>query len=432
MARTTYKSYHSNLKLSYSLGIESQLYSEETRKTIPKSTVHHWKKKSVNFYGNEYEDLAVCTLNDLKIIADRRLKQQRQLFVSFCRLYLTIIGLLDKNKLQNLLNLNRKTIIPLIENCITYYENKSFILKLLNLSSKQYARWKTLEKYRCRNSLIWLCYKRLPRQVSQNEIVIMKKLMNKSSLSHWASSSVWAYGVRNKMIGMCRSTWYHYCQLLDLNRTRKIYKKVRKRISVRAEYPNQIWHMDVSIYKSIDGIKYYIYSIIDNYSRKIINYDFSNTLSAEQRLNSLRKAINQVVQNKKNSELISDIDLIVDGGSENNNHKVSDFIKNCEVEVHKKIALKDVTYSNSMIESSFRMLKRFYLKPGISSIDFSKELYKAIEDINCKRPHYAHLIYTPDEIYQNPELKTKYPDLKAIKAKRISNNLTYKCNEECL
>ena len=164
------------------------------------------------------------------------------------------------------------------------------------------------------------------------------------------------------MIGMSLSTWYYYCQLLDLNRTRKIYKKVRKRISVRAEYPNHIWHMDLSIYKSIDGIKYYIYSIIDNYSRKIISYDFSNTLSAEQRLNSLRKPINQVVQNKKDSELIPDIDLIVDRGSENNNHKVLDFIKNSEVGVHKNIVVKEVTYCIYMIESIFSDSKTVLLK----------------------------------------------------------------------
>ncbi len=69
-----------------------------------------------------------------------------------------------------------------------------------------------------------------------------------------------------------------------------------------------------------------------------------------------------------------------------------------------------------MIESSFRMLKSYYLKQEISNDNFPDELSKAIDDINFKRPHYANLIYTPDEIYQNPELKNIFP--KRLELKR--------------
>ena len=94
--------------------------------------------------------------------------------------------------------------------------------------------------------------------------------------------------------------------------------------------------MDVTYYKTIDNIQYYIYTIVDNFSRKIIAYDVSKKLSASIRLKSLKRAI------KKEFKITvgnPNIDLIVDGGSENNNQTIHEFIKNQQVQITKKIAL---------------------------------------------------------------------------------------------
>ena len=64
-------------------------------------------------------------------------------------------------------------------------------------------------------------------------------------------------------------------------------------------------------YKTIDNIQYYIYTIVGNFSRKIITYDVSRKLSANIRLESLKRAI----KNEFNVSVgKSNVDLIVDGG----------------------------------------------------------------------------------------------------------------------
>ncbi len=97
----------------------------------------------------------------------------------------------------------------------------------------------------------------------------------------------------------------------------------------------------------------------------------------------------------------------------------------------KKIALKDVLFSNSMIESSCPILKSYYLKTGISGQDFSNELEKAIEDINYKPPHYAHWIYTPAEVCEDPELKHIFPKLQELKQQRLQVNQSLSCDSAC-
>lgn len=331
----TYSSYHSNLKLCFSLGIERQILPNYFLKSIPTSTSHSWKTKNITeYYGSEYDDILSVHIEDLKIISDQRVAQSRKLFISFCRFYLTLMHLIGKQNFNNILRKNRQKVVPMVEYLISSVgiSHKTLVLKLLNISPKQLSRWKTMEHYSCSKSLIVLCYKRIPRQISSFEIGIMKNLMSDKTMAYWSSASVWGFAVKHKMTSMSRSTWYLYCKLLQLNRTRKRYKKVNKRISIRASFPNQIWHMDVSVYKTLDGVKYYIYSVIDNFSRKILAFDFSTELSGKIRIKSLKTAVDSL--DKK-----LDIELIVDGGSENNNGTVSDFIKTCLINLDKKIAL---------------------------------------------------------------------------------------------
>lgn len=56
------------------------------------------------------------------------------------------------------------------------------------------------------------------------------------------------------------------------------------------------------------------------------------------------------------------LELIVDGGSENNNKTIAEFIKNCHVNISKKIALKDVTFSNSIVEEPYKIMKSYYFR----------------------------------------------------------------------
>ena len=131
--------------------------------------------------------------------------------------------------------------------------------------------------------------------------------------------------------------------------------------------------MDVSQYITADNVKFYIYTVVDNFSRKILAYDYSKKLSAAIRVKSLRRAVEEqfgvsLNEDKKDTKINEtnekkpSLNLIVDGGSENNNKTVHNFIKDCHINIDKKIALKDVTYSNNMVENPFKTMKSKYFR----------------------------------------------------------------------
>lgn len=97
--------------------------------------------------------------------------------------------------------------------------------------------------------------------------------------------------------------------------------------------------------------------------------------------------------------------MIVDGGGENNNFRIRNFIRHCQVKINKKIALKEVHFSNSVIEGNFKMFKRFLRKRGdIFSYTIHKEIAFFVKDHNEHKPTYQYQIHTPNAVHENPEL----------------------------
>jgi len=183
--------------------------------------------------------------------------------------------------------------------------------------------------------------------------------------------------------------------------------------------------MDVSHFKTSDNIKFYIYTIVDNFSKKIIAYDLSEELSAKTRLKSLKRAVKNVFDMTIENQ---NLDLIVDGGSENNNKTIHEFIKSSHVEIDKKIALKDIVFSNSIVEGPYKIMKFLYFNgKQILSTTLKHELDFFIQDYNYNRPLGYHKIYTPDEVYQNPDLKNVNPTILKANKNRIKTNQQFCC-----
>jgi len=150
--------------------------------------------------------------------------------------------------------------------------------------------------------------------------------------------------------------------------------------------------MDVSYFKSLDNIQLYVYTVLDNFSRKIVAYDVTREHSGRVRMNSLKRAIDKQFG----------------------------------------VDLKDVTFSNSIVEGNFLIMKQSYFrKRTILSNTISKVMDFFVEDYNSHRPHFAHEIYTPSEIHLKPELKNVRPGLKSALKDRIASNQNRKCIKPC-
>ena len=360
---------------------------------------------------------------------DHSVRRVKKGFIAICRIQLTLISIFGEQNFKKTIAQNKETILKLIQGTSEALGGTALLCKALKITNGTYNNWKRIQNYYCPSSLTQLCFKRVPGQVSKQELKTMETIMKDKRYSHLPTSSVWGYTLKQWLVTMSRSSWYKYSLLIKLTEPRKPGKKPRPKISVRAERVNEIWHMDVSLFKTLDRVTYYIYTVVDNVSRKILAYNVSSKLSAETRLQSLRYAIEQefdvTLQNQA-------VDLIVDGGTENNNKTIKGYIQRAHIDIRMKIALKEVHFSNSIVEGTFKIMKQSYFKyRDILSEVIEKEVDFFVQDYNEIRLHYEHGIFTPDEIHNRQELKKCKPALNKAKKHRLKANREYRCIIGC-
>lgn len=302
----------------------------------------------------------------------------------------------------------------------------SFILRILNLSTSTFHHWKNQVQYPCKTSDLQLCRRIYPNQLTERETFKLKYLSTDLAFKYWPISSIAHYARRNNILHISLATWYNYIHKLGIKRP-TIPRRSRHKIGIRADRPHQIWHADITIVKCLNGLKYYVYLLMDNYSRFILNYQVSTKISAKIRLDSIRNAHSEYIKNPTEETM-----LLVDGGSENNNHIVDEYTNYDSTNLQKLIAGKDIHFSNSMVEAQNKLIKYYYLlKHPFRNLDELITLLDwTIKDYNCRRPHHSLGGLTPFEALtgKNPSLEEWIMQSKKARLIRIRENRAKSCS----
>jgi len=137
------------------------------------------------------------------------------------------------------------------------------------------------------------------------------------------------------------STWYRLVRLHSWRRPRQRVHPAAPKVGIRAARPNEIWHMDTTVIRLLDGSRVYLQAVIDNFSRRILSWKVSPTFNPLATVEILLTAA-------KGSNGDKPV-LLVDGGIENFNGAVDELITSGLLS--RVLAQTEVTFSNSLIES---------------------------------------------------------------------------------
>jgi putative transposase len=380
------KKYHSSIKIACKLNI----LPHDTLKLLPKSSIHRFKNTDFSEYFGY--DIAVKLEDSQSII--------KELFNCKCALVTAKAIIKVKNTIIHINEFKIKEFQKM--KCIISTINQvkdsislDYALTLFNISKSTFYSWSFQINHICFESFIGKCIKRFPNQISLNSINKIKSLCEDKIFKGWPIVSIYYYAKRNNILNISIHSWYKYTKLLGISeRVSKCLKK--RKTGVRASYTHQFWHADVTVFKTLDNVKAYIYLVVDNFSRAILSWDVSIHLSASIRLDSIKDAYNKFILNTNN--INNDVHLIVDGGSENNNYIVDEYIST--VSIKKLIAQKDIIFSNSLVESVNKIIKyRSLFLHNIPDINaLKKHLDEFIPVYNDIRPHVSLNGLTPNEV----------------------------------
>lgn len=339
------QSYHPFVMVAFYL----HLLPDEIMCHIPRSTKHDWHSRSpASLFGYDWYCRNKHLFDTLHEIAVSKK------LLNINKALLRIIALqrfIHKYKLlmRSRLSAVNTVVLDNIEKAGKQI-GLSFCLKLLRLSRQHY--WQLKQRV-CSISPLSLCIPKHPVQLLHREVNAIKKYCEDARYIHWPLASVYHQLIRDKAAFFHISTFYKYITRLKLNRATALKRRKNHSTGIRAAAPLQLLHADVTVFRTADNIKAYIYLIQDNFSRAILGYTVHASCKASVMLELLQDAYTSYLQ----PAALEHSCLMTDDGSENFG-AVQDFVKAANnPELEHIIAQRDVEFSNSMIEAANKYLK---------------------------------------------------------------------------
>ena len=263
------------------------------------------------------------------------------------------------------------------------------ILSFIGLSEARYYHWRNAVP--CALTDRSSCPKTFPTQVSTQEVAVIHDLATSQDYRHVPTSTLARLAQRLGKVYSSASTWYRLMRLHKWRRPRIRVHPAKPKIGVRAAKLNEIWHVDMTLIRLLDGSKVYLHAVIDNFSRRILAWKTSAVFDASITAKILVEAASGLPPS-------TETQVMVDQGVENFNIPVDEFMEAHPI-LKRVLAQVEVTSSNSMIEAWWRVLKHNWL--FLNTLDALASVTKLIEfyvdQHNTHLPHAAFKGQSPDE-----------------------------------
>ena len=145
------------------------------------------------------------------------------------------------------------------------------------------------------------------------------------------------------------STWYRLARRFGWRRPRLRVHPAKPTIGLRTTRPNEMWHIDTTVIRLLDGTRAYLHAVIDNFSRRILAWRVADTFAP---VNSVAV----LVEASRHATAVEATPVVLaDAGVENVNAQVDDLIT--AGVLRRVLAFTELKFSNSMIEAWWRSLK---------------------------------------------------------------------------
>jgi hypothetical protein len=416
---TRYRKYPTGLKIQFA----QNALSKEYYKPIARSTKQRWKNynieqlyvpENVPIYDHENIDL-------LKALAE--IQQCKKIIRGLVYLLLIHKSLLNQFKIEQK---NAALVRELISVCVKYLQS--------NFTSNQFWRWMPFSSHQwsawnsrkiCKISLLSLCRRTHPQQLTAAEAGAIKDNCSDGKYKHWPLVSIYYQLMRDKKLHCSRSTFYKYCRLMNITCLKKT--KPCNYEPLTSPAPLKMLHLDVTIYRLLNGTKVYLHVIRDNFSKAILGCKAAANCCSQNSKEILEEVL------LKYNLLDTQGTLITDGGSENRG-ALQEFITKPGLLWKKLIAQLDIVQSNSMVEAANKILKyRFLFHRCFETLS---ELQLALPGILSQynnMPLGCLYGLTPSEVLEGkmPDKKLFTDKINAEKKLRMIANQKIICDNTC-
>jgi len=149
------------------------------------------------------------------------------------------------------------------------------------------------------------------------------------------------------------STWYHLVRTFGWRRPRLRVHPAKPKVGLRTTRADEMWHIDTTVIRLLDGTRVYLHAVIDNFSRRILAWRVAETCAP------VNSVIVLVEANRGATPSATTPVVLADTGVENVTAQIDDLITTGVL--RRVLAFTELTFSNAMIEAWWRSLTHQWL-----------------------------------------------------------------------
>lgn len=200
---------------------------------------------------------------------------------------------------------------------------KKAVLRILGLSASRYRVWQRLQ-HGCDVEGQGSCLRSTPNRLTAEEVATIKGMVTDDRFQHVPTGRLAVLAQRLGKVFASSSTWYRLVRDRDWRRTRVRQHPESPKQGIRAKGPDEVWHIDTSSVRLVDGRKVWLHAVIDNFSRRVLAWRVSAQFEIANTVAVLEEAVRCAVTRDNQPELMTD------GGVENYNQKVDQLVPNAK------------------------------------------------------------------------------------------------------
>jgi transposase InsO family protein len=266
------------------------------------------------------------------------------------------------------------------------------VLRFLRLSRSRFHAWRR-QQHACALDDQSSCPHTSPHRLTPAEVRAIEDMVTALEYRHVPTGTLAVLAQRLGRVWASPSTWYRLVRKYGWRRPRLRMHPAKPKIGLRTTRPDEMWHIDTTVIRLLDGTRAYLHAVIDNFSRRILAWRVADTFAPVNTVTVLLDASRAAAPSDTAPVVLAD------AGVENVNAQVDELIHTGVL--RRLLAFTDLKFSNSMIEAWWRSLKHQWLfLHSLDSITTVRRLVAFyVDEHNSVLPHSAFRGQTPDEMY---------------------------------
>jgi len=222
------------------------------------------------------------------------------------------------------------------------------LLRFLRLSPSRFHAWRRMEQA-CALDDQSSCPHTSPHPLTPSEIRVIHEMVTSPAYRHVPTGTLAVLAQRLGKVWASPSTWYRLVRQNGWRRPRLRVHPAKPKIGLRTTRADEMWHIDTTVIRLLDGTRAYLHAVIDNFSRRILAWRVAETFAPVNSVAVLLDASRGTTPSETTPVVLAD------AGVENVNAHVDDLIATGVL--RRVLAFTELKFSNSMIEAWWRSLK---------------------------------------------------------------------------